>query len=493
MTIRFTCSECGSVLKIKDELAGTSAKCPKCKTKFVIPSLSSDDDPPAGESAVVQDRPSESAAPSSAEVSTQPADSVPAGLIINEPTAEVQSNSVRASDEESEPSDMESGHEIAPARKHGAKLTAEFSESPTVATGTRGTVAEDDAPLSLGDSDDDIDAMHAVHKANGAENAAAAMASDDVDGDDEDDDSPSLFVSSVMTPKAPTEPEEKTSERKKPSSEKSAKPSKADSSKQEDAFDPLKYLMADPPTKPRNMFPEPSQDDSDLSLSDDEIDTFGEPTPQPPSRPTPAAMNVRATPEKVDLATAARMMKKAIKDSQAEAAHQREMEANAGFDYFLFFREFGVRGFAVLGGGIALFILCLFIGNYVFSSKIKLPPLGYVNGTVTLDGQPLAGATVMFEPMDVKMEGEKRDRVRTSTAITDEKGYYRMMYRPDERIEGVAVGKCRVWVTHVGAKGEDVPAEWGFHAFVVKEVTAGRQKEPIDISMMTKIDPKKKK
>ncbi|MEZ6129797.1 MAG: hypothetical protein R3C59_14025 [Planctomycetaceae bacterium] len=37
MTIRITCENCQSVLKIRDELAGTSAKCPKCKTAFSIP------------------------------------------------------------------------------------------------------------------------------------------------------------------------------------------------------------------------------------------------------------------------------------------------------------------------------------------------------------------------------------------------------------------------------------------------------------------------
>lgn len=37
MTIRFTCDNCGSVLKIKDELAGTAGKCPKCKTRFTVP------------------------------------------------------------------------------------------------------------------------------------------------------------------------------------------------------------------------------------------------------------------------------------------------------------------------------------------------------------------------------------------------------------------------------------------------------------------------
>lgn len=37
MTIRYQCPECDSVLKIKDELAGTDGKCPKCKAKFIVP------------------------------------------------------------------------------------------------------------------------------------------------------------------------------------------------------------------------------------------------------------------------------------------------------------------------------------------------------------------------------------------------------------------------------------------------------------------------
>jgi hypothetical protein len=37
MTIRYSCTSCGSVLKIKDELAGTPGKCPKCKSEFTVP------------------------------------------------------------------------------------------------------------------------------------------------------------------------------------------------------------------------------------------------------------------------------------------------------------------------------------------------------------------------------------------------------------------------------------------------------------------------
>ena len=42
MTIRFTCDQCGSVLKIKDELAGTDGKCPKCKKRFIVPEPGAD-------------------------------------------------------------------------------------------------------------------------------------------------------------------------------------------------------------------------------------------------------------------------------------------------------------------------------------------------------------------------------------------------------------------------------------------------------------------
>lgn len=37
MSIRVQCEKCGSVLKIKDELAGTQGKCPKCKSPFTVP------------------------------------------------------------------------------------------------------------------------------------------------------------------------------------------------------------------------------------------------------------------------------------------------------------------------------------------------------------------------------------------------------------------------------------------------------------------------
>ena len=42
MTIRYTCIGCESVLKIKDEKAGSKGRCPKCKAEFMVPFVSAD-------------------------------------------------------------------------------------------------------------------------------------------------------------------------------------------------------------------------------------------------------------------------------------------------------------------------------------------------------------------------------------------------------------------------------------------------------------------
>lgn len=49
MTIRYTCPKCESVLKIRDEKAGTEGKCPKCRTPFLIPAPDSAEGGPSGE------------------------------------------------------------------------------------------------------------------------------------------------------------------------------------------------------------------------------------------------------------------------------------------------------------------------------------------------------------------------------------------------------------------------------------------------------------
>ena len=51
MTIRYQCTECDSVLKIRDDKAGQAGRCPQCKTAFVIPEP--DEEPDAEPDAAV--------------------------------------------------------------------------------------------------------------------------------------------------------------------------------------------------------------------------------------------------------------------------------------------------------------------------------------------------------------------------------------------------------------------------------------------------------
>ena len=44
MAIRYECNQCGSVLKIKDDLAGKPGKCPKCKQAFTVPAAEDESD-----------------------------------------------------------------------------------------------------------------------------------------------------------------------------------------------------------------------------------------------------------------------------------------------------------------------------------------------------------------------------------------------------------------------------------------------------------------
>ena len=114
--------------------------------------------------------------------------------------------------------------------------------------------------------------------------------------------------------------------------------------------------------------------------------------------------------------------------------------------------------------------------------------MGYVSGVIKLNGQPLPGATIYFSPEEVQMEGKKRDRIRTSVGVSDANGNFKMMYIPADRIEGVAVGRCRVWVDHIGPTGRsDVPPEWMEAAMQIKEVTPGSQKAPFEVDMKSKM------
>lgn len=503
MTIRFTCSECASVLKIKDELAGTKGKCPKCKTPFVVPSLAVED--PSSEMEVAVSHKSAKEISSSNDdsllppASLQPTAPAPLSLPDDEPPLALPDD-----DEPAAPvSHSHNNHTVEEEEEEEVRPSADIKSmiSPPLSD----EIDEDSREIMS----EDIDFLSSQElPSSTTESNRASLGFDD----DDDLDSPPVLAdgpfglssSEIDIPKpvqAPAKPKKDPSAfeiavKKEPQrGPKGSSPVSSDS-----GFDPYKFLMtgsADigqftPPTKPnaQNI-----QHDSDLNLDDSDFEMTERPTPFPVSQtPAPRSMSKGPAPkagsEKVDAASAAKMMRKVIKDAQSDAVRQRHVDAKPGYDYFLFFREIGFRGLGIIGGCAALVFVAIFVGNYIVRSVLKTPDLTLVRGTIKLDGQPLANATIYFAPKEIKaISGTKKERARTSIGVSNDKGEFKMMYSPADRIEGVTAGQNRVWVTHLGAKGDDTPSKWSEFAMREADIPKTSAVSTFDINM----DSEKKK
>ena len=149
MTIRYTCIGCESVLKIKDEKAGTKGKCPKCKADFLVPQ------PEVEESAEVAASPEE-------EPIDEPVDSVDMPIeltpevpesddfdplsVLGASTGPVGSRSSRSETMERKPSMAEMMKDFDSAKKgRDKKATSETVRTSAIAASaleTSGTAAD---------------------------------------------------------------------------------------------------------------------------------------------------------------------------------------------------------------------------------------------------------------------------------------------------------------------------------------------------------------
>lgn len=386
MTIRFTCTGCGSVLKIKDEKAGTEGHCPKCKTAFQVPELEK-----------------------------------PAEELAATPTLAARAD---------EP----------PARETAA------APSPTE--------TEDAEPILRMD-DDDFDSPPIL-----------SLSDDEI---------------ATSEPTAPSQHSAAIDETPPPEPKPVKKKSKP---KVDDDFDPAEFLSEGAPP-PKWKAPASTPGDFGGMSMDDE----------PPARPRDPVKPTKSTPSPNSTAAAAaaawdskmaaKQMHKAIKDSRAESVAAKDAaEKGEGFDYAGFLREFGLKGLAGLAGIIVLTYGLYLMIDRAMGRGVALPPLGYVSGTVTLNGAPVEGATVFFSPQAVAGENsDKSIRPRTSIAITDNQGKYRMIYI--DAIQGVAIGQCRVWLNKLDDKGRQViPGEFSELNLTLREVKSGSQTH--DFAMTSK-------
>ena len=93
------------------------------------------------------------------------------------------------------------------------------------------------------------------------------------------------------------------------------------------------------------------------------------------------------------------------------------------------------------------------------------PPLGMVHGTVTLDGKPLAGARLTFEPVEPG---------RASTGITDDDGKYELIYIRDDRGAKVGGHLVRISAPNPNSDGAELlPPRYNTQSTLKKEVKRG--------------------
>ncbi len=99
------------------------------------------------------------------------------------------------------------------------------------------------------------------------------------------------------------------------------------------------------------------------------------------------------------------------------------------------------------------------------------PALASVHGKVTLQGRPLPGASIVFQPDDGK----------SSHAVTDEQGRYELVYLPGAN--GAVIGRHRVTITTATEEAPDerLPARYHRESELIREVTSGDN--PIDFDL----------
>ena len=101
------------------------------------------------------------------------------------------------------------------------------------------------------------------------------------------------------------------------------------------------------------------------------------------------------------------------------------------------------------------------------------PDLGLVEGTVTIDGRPLAGATVVFQP---KAGGH------ASRGTTDDAGRYQLVYIRD--IKGALIGShtVMIYAASEGDPKERVPARYNKKSIVTAQVAAGKNEQNFNLT-----------
>ena len=388
MTIRFTCDKCGSVLKIKDALAGTDGKCPKCKTRFIVPEPDLNDPSDSSPALSVPEEvptetPSTASAYSSAGVNGSRTDS---------PTPPPLKKSRPAATPTAEKPVSEKPHSAKPA-----------AEKPTT-----------DAPEKT--------VAKAIEKSTSkptlkpAESKPAAAVKPAKKDEDEFDPVSFLMEGPAQKPTFTPDPEPDA---------RSSRPSSL------------------PPRQGGGGFSlddDPSDFDGDVETPPPTRKWGAKKDSSPPPIESPSGASHNAAKDLLD---------RTKETSRIRAGEMPEKPVRESFDFAGFIRGDGAKA---VGGGIVALLVAFRIYVAMVGSlgnNLDIPELGQVSGYVTIKGQPVEGIRVYYTPLDSSVSSDQKkksnkQRARDSIGVTDAEGKFTLRYDPDH--PGAKVGPCRVWM-----------------------------------------------
>ena len=191
------------------------------------------------------------------------------------------------------------------------------------------------------------------------------------------------------------------------------------------------------------------------SLEDDDDDA------PPPPRPSPEERQLHRPPprpkaDSEDTSSAAGALLAAGESARSAAANESEpVEERPRVDMDEV-KQLATRKLLPIGGGIVVICGIFFYLFNSMSGGANLPPLASVSGTITLDGKPLANATVFFDPVTDMKNAEQR-QMGSSIGRSDDQGVYNLAYPGGH--SGAVIGMHTVRVNKTDKNGLEILAK----------------------------------
>ena len=191
------------------------------------------------------------------------------------------------------------------------------------------------------------------------------------------------------------------------------------------------------------------------SLEDDDDDA------PPPPRPSPDERQLHRPPprpkaDSEDTSSAAGALLAAGESARSAAANESEpVEERPRVDMDEV-KQLATRKLLPIGGGIVVICGIFFYQFNSMSGGANLPPLASVSGTITLDGKPLANATVFFDPVTDMKNAEQR-QMGSSIGRSDDQGVYNLAYPGGH--SGAVIGMHIVRVNKTDKNGLEILAK----------------------------------